>query len=295
MGKRIKQNIQDADIKKVRQWTETGFIEDDIIIIDNIKDAPVPREPRRMSFILVGLCLQGKVEYSIDTKEQVVQKGDIIILSDRHVVEKFSFSPDIEVQCIVLSMPFFYEVIRDMSDLSSLLLFAKSHPVVNLTQQEVNVFSDYFQFIKRKINETDNHYRKRVVSALTFALFCDLSNVIYRLQKPTVRKKSSSEILFTRFIKLVEENYLTERKVSWYAEQLGITAKYLSECVKLVSKRSPNEWIENYVVLEIRLQLKNSNKNIKEIAKDMHFPNQSFLGKYFKEHVGMSPSKYRKS
>ena len=34
---------------------------------------------------------------------------------------------------------------------------------------------------------------------------------------------------------------------------------------------------------------------IKDIAKEMHFPNQSFLGKYFKENVGMSPSKYRKS
>ena len=30
------------------------------------------------------------------------------------------------------------------------------------------------------------------------------------------------------------------------------------------------------------------------ITEEMNFPNQSFLGKYFKEHVGMSPSAYRK-
>ena len=263
-----RQHIQEADIRKVRQWTENGFIEDDIIMIDNIKDAPVPREPRRMNFILVGLCLQGKVEYSIDTKDQVVQQGDIIILSDRHVVDNFSLSPDIEVQCVVLSMPFFYEVIRDMSDLSSLLLFVQSHPVV---------------------------YRKRVVSALTLAMFCDLSNVIYRLQQSTAHRNSRAEAIFTQFIRLVEKNYHTERRVCWYAEQLGITAKYLSESSKLISKRSPNEWIDNYVVLEIRLQLKNTNKRIREIANDLHFPNQSFLGKFFKEHVGMSPLKYRKS
>jgi len=41
--------------------------------------------------------------------------------------------------------------------------------------------------------------------------------------------------------------------------------------------------------------LKNSSKSIKEIAEDLHFPNQSFLGKYFKDHVGMSPSEYRRS
>jgi ATP-dependent helicase/nuclease subunit A len=93
---------------------------------------------------------------------------------------------------------------------------------------------------------------------------------------------------------LLQENFRTERRVSWYAKQLEITAKYLSEVVKNVSKRTPNEWIDSYVVLEIRVMLKNSTKSIKEITEELNFPNQSFLGKYFKEHVGVSPSEYRK-
>ena len=36
-------------------------------------------------------------------------------------------------------------------------------------------------------------------------------------------------------------------------------------------------------------------KRIKQIAMDMNFPSQSFMGKYFKEHVGMSPTEYRRS
>ena len=40
--------------------------------------------------------------------------------------------------------------------------------------------------------------------------------------------------------------------------------------------------------------LKNTTKSIKEITDELNFPNQSFLGKYFKEHVGVSPSVYRK-
>ena len=46
--------------------------------------------------------------------------------------------------------------------------------------------------------------------------------------------------------------------------------------------------------MELRVLLKNSSKSIKALTEEMNFPNQSFLGKYFKEHVGMSPSKYRK-
>ena len=82
--------------------------------------------------------------------------------------------------------------------------------------------------------------------------------------------------------------------MAWYAQQQGITPKYLSEMVKQVSRRTPNEWIDRYVVLEMRVLLKNSTMSIKGISEYLNFPNQSFFGKYFKEHVGMSPFAYRK-
>ena len=93
---------------------------------------------------------------------------------------------------------------------------------------------------------------------------------------------------------MVEEHFRSERRVGWYAIQLGITSKYLSETVKTISKRTPNEWIDYYVTTELSVLLKNSTLSIKDITARMNFPNQSFLGKYFKEHVGVSPSEFRK-
>ena len=110
-----------------------------------------------------------------------------------------------------------------------------------------------------------------------------------------MRYPMHAEDIFTKFIKLVDEHCRHERRVGWYALQLGITPKYLSEAVRTVSKRTPNQWIDNYVTMELRVLLKNTTKNIKEIAEEMNFPNQSFMGKYFKDHVGISPTKYRKS
>ena len=66
------------------------------------------------------------------------------------------------------------------------------------------------------------------------------------------------------------------------------------ETVKAVSRRTPNEWIDDYIILELRVQLKSTTKTIKEIARDLNFPNQSFLGKFFREHVGISPLRYRR-
>ena len=108
-------------------------------------------------------------------------------------------------------------------------------------------------------------------------------------------KRTRGESIFTDFIRLVEDNYKRERRVSWYGGQMCISSKYLSETVKNVSGRAPNDWIDNYVMTELRAQLRNTTKSVKEIAAEMNFRNQSFLGKYFKEHAGMSPVAYRRN
>jgi AraC-like DNA-binding protein len=185
----------------------------------------------------------------------------------------------------------------NVKNVSSLLLFSMNNPVVPLTSHEVQVYTNYYLTIRRKMADTRHHFRTNLVKALLLAMFYDMSNVIWRVERNDIKNKTRkrANALFTQFIGLLEDNFRMERRVSWYAEQLGITPKYLSELVKQVSKRTPNEWIDSYVLLEIRVMLKNTTKSIGEIANALHFPNQSFFGKFFKEHMGMSPTAYRKN
>lgn len=290
----VKQTIKESDLNKAKTWSESVFLDDDLLLTERINEAPMPTEPRRMNFILIGLCIKGEVMYQLDTQKQVIKPGDILIVSDRHVVDSYRHSDDMEGLCIMMSVHFFREIIQNVSDVSSLFLFSRQHPVMSLEQKEIETFKEYFQVIKQKICDQRNHFRKDLIKTLLLAMFYDLSNIIYRVQnngKPQTR----ADAIFTHFIKLVEKNYRQERRVGWYAAQLNITPKHLSETVKNASRRTPNEWIDDYVTLELRVLLKNSTKTIKEIAQELNFPNQSFLGKFFKEHVGVSPSKYRKS
>lgn len=73
-----------------------------------------------------------------------------------------------------------------------------------------------------------------------------------------------------------------------------MTPKYLSLLVKNVSNRTAGEWIDNYVVLEAKALLSSSTLSIQEISDRLNFANQSFFGKYFKQHAGISPTEYRK-
>jgi AraC-like DNA-binding protein len=285
--------IKESDLNKAKTWSESVFLDNDLLLTEHINKAPMPTEPRRMNFILIGLCLQGEVMYELDTKMQIIKPGDILIVSDRHVVDSYRCSEDMQGLCMMMSVQFFREIIQNVSDISSLFLFSRLHPVMRLEDREIETFKEYFQVIKQKIGDEHNHFRKDLIKALLLAMFYDLSNIIYRV-KADGKPRSRAEVIFTQFITLVEKHFREERRVAWYAKQLCITAKYLSETVKAVSRRTPNEWIDDYITLELRVQLKNSTKTIKEIARDLKFPNQSFMGKFFKEHVGVSPLQYRR-
>lgn len=287
--------MTELSIAGIRNVYNGSCIGNDLIMIDEIADINFPDTPRRMQCILMGLCLRGNASYTMNADPYEVKTHDAIIIQKGTVVNNCTLSDDFSGIGIILSEKFFSEIVKGVHELSSLFIFSRSHPVFTLRDNETKDIINYFNAIKWKVDDTSHHFRTDVARSMIMTMIYDLSNVIYRIQQTENRVQTRAEDIFTRFINLVEKNFRSERRVGWYGEQLCISPKYLSETVKQVSNRTPNEWIDYYVILETRVLLKDSAMSIKEIAKTLNFPNQSFLGKFFKEHVGMSPSEYRKS
>lgn len=287
--------LEEITIPSIKKLYQGSHIEDDILLVDDLANIPFPNEPRRMHCLFMALCTKGVAHYTIDTVAHTVQVNDVIIVSEGQVANNYVLSDDFKAIAIVLSYEFFYEIVANIRELSYLYLFARNHPIFHLRQDEAQTLHNYFNIIKRKVENKEHQFRRETTKSMLTTMIYDISNVIYHLQtSPNNRQPRANEI-FSDFIKLVEQHYRKERRVSWYSNQMCITPKYLSEVIKQVSHRTPNEWIDQYVVLEIRVLLKNTMKSIRDIAEEMNFNNQSFFGKYFKEHVGLSPTEYRKS
>jgi YesN/AraC family two-component response regulator len=113
----------------------------------------------------------------------------------------------------------------------------------------------------------------------------------YNVSKnPNVSRK---EELTLRFVQMVSAHFREQRSVQFYADQLFVTAKYLSVAVKEVTSKSSGAVIDEAVVSEAKILLSNPSSTIAEIAEALNFSDQSFFGKYFKKHSGYSPSEYR--
>ena len=83
--------------------------------------------------------------------------------------------------------------------------------------------------------------------------------------------------------------------MSFYADKLCISPKYLSLLVKETTGKSAARWIDEFVLMEAKNLLRFSGKNVQQVAYALNFTNQSSFGKYFKHMTGQSPTEYQKS
>lgn len=289
--------IKYVSLSRLREKAPIPSLNDDVLVFHDIKMLPQLQEPRRMNCLIIGICSHGTLKYTLNQKEYNIKENDAVILSEGEVIDKVSMSDDCQGFALLISIQFVYEIVKDVQNLSDLFLLAKRHPVFPLEKEEVEVAREYLNMVLKRVEASETRFRRDVVRLLLLTMIYDLGNVFYRVLSDSEEMihSSKSERFFVHFIQLVEHHFRSERRVSWYAEQMGITPKYLSEIISHVSKRSPNEWIDKYVTTEIRNQLRTTDKKISQIAEEMNFSNQSFMGKYFRENVGMSPTKYRKS
>lgn len=105
---------------------------------------------------------------------------------------------------------------------------------------------------------------------------------------------SSPRKLFDRFCQLLGENCRTKHDVKYYADKLCITTYYLSKITSRIFNTSPKEMIDRQLMMEIKALLTTTNLTVKEIADKYCFESASYLGRFFKKHMGMTPMEYRK-
>lgn len=269
---------------------------EDIALLPSMHVLTQLTEPRRMSLcVFIGICTSGIITLEVNDKKRVVSNSSVMVITDDSVVNNVTFSDDFDGFGIFLSYKMLHDILVDVAYMSDLFLLSHNHPVFEIQEEDIKVARQYFENIRKRIDLVSHRYRKEVIRLQILSLIYDFSNAFDKVinQPHKKDKQSRGERIFVNFVQLVEQNFRTQRQVQWYAKEMNITPKYLSEVISTVSRRTPNEWIDKFVTTEMRNLLRHTNKKMSEIADAMNFPSQSFFGKYFKENVGVTPSDYR--
>ena len=102
------------------------------------------------------------------------------------------------------------------------------------------------------------------------------------------------QLLFHKFMHLIHEHAAQMHQVSFYAEQLCISPRYLNEITLSFSNgKTPKALIDEQLTAELKVLLNNPALSIAEIASLCHFPDSSYLSRFFKKNTGIAPKTFR--
>lgn len=272
-------------------------IDNDFAILDSSAIFSLFDGPGKLDVAAVGLCQQGVGTIRIELHDFDLKPGCLCLLLPSQLVENRGISPDFKGVFLVISRQIL-EKLPKMNNILSFFFFLKSHPLLELSNEQQGVFEDFHRLIGKVVKNRENSYRREAVLGLLQSLFYELCHIVH-LQVPSetmaLNVKTRKEEIFESFFRLLNVSYQSERSVTFYADKLCLTPKYLSAVVKEVSDKTVSDWINQFVLLEAKALLKSSTMNIQEISDRLNFANQSFFGKYFKHYAGVSPKEFRKS
>lgn len=168
--------------------------------------------------------------------------------------------------------------------------------VVNLNDENFNYTLDLYEDLKQAM--LNKHFsRKNLFARSTINLMHINTINLYDIKRSIEQRSATSlqENLFREFINLLNTYAKTERSVKFYADKLEITPKYLSTISLIYSDKNASKWIENYVITFAKNLMHEKRYKVQEISEIMHFPSQSFFGRYFLRATGICPKKYMTS
>jgi len=271
--------------------TKMDAIGDDFILLEKPVKTQVSSEPFKADVTTVVFCTNGLVEGAINLKPFIAKAPCLVAVLPDQILEQKYMSDDFSGSIIVMSKQFTDNLLPNAQDRLSLYLSVRNNPCQPLNAESMNGMRNYFETMKGIIQFKENPHRLEVARHLMLAFFFGVGFSFY--PKDHDKKKSHYELLVEKFLDLVQTHYKKERLLSFYADKLCLTPKHLSKVIKDTSGKSANEWIDDYVILEAKALLKSTNMTVQQICEELNFECQSFFGKYFKRHTGMSPREYK--
>lgn len=241
------------------------------------------------------LCYQGQFSFTFDDRPFTLEAHCAMIVRVQRLLENFKPSPDFSAKCIYIKPPY-VEYCTPKSNYGikgSLSLF--QNPIMRLDNEQFERMNMDFRYMEYRYNQDDHLFQDDIMYCCTQALFLDFYDFRAKEYKDgdgIVSEQNAS--IMSRFLRLLNEgNYVEHREVTWYADKLFVTAKYLSEVCKSVSGKAANYWINRYATIHIRRLLRDRSFTFTQISDKFGFSSPAYFSRFVQKNLGVTPSEFR--
>lgn len=252
---------------------------------------------RPESYTIV-LLYNGSMEVELNGVSGLYEKGHLILVSTSYVYKVVAFSRDIR----------FFTISIDRSQIRQRMNFNFSrydaYRLVNegINKNRIKPSPANFENLIGLTRQLDFYIKDNVAARFKDDIVLSIFSVIVHVLvaellvgiQPPSGHNARKEELSVQFLELVSLHFIGQKELQYYADQLSVSVKYLSNCVREITHTAPTKFLADALVNHAKVQLLNTSLPINIIAYQLGFSDQYAFGKFFKRHVGKSPRSFKK-
>ena len=237
--------------------------------------------------IYLSVVSRGSAIIEINGKNHKLDSGTLIYLQPDLWVKQISCTDDFLFECIWFELDF-------LSDFPLLLRmniseYACNDSCLRLKEEDYKLVEKYYSLIVERFIKSDNPLP--IIKGLLFSLVLEVGRLYSRKNISALPTRQSE--LVDCFFSLLHQYFRKEHFLSFYADKMCISDKYLMRVLKEVTGHSFHFWIMDSIIRDAKLLLRSTALSISEISVLLNYPNSSLFSRVFRKHVGMTPSDFR--
>ncbi len=296
-------NVSFNQINKATEETAHSLV-DEVIVCESelfvgqevLNNETMP--PVRLDAITFFLCESGEVSFSVDYKKISLTKGAMLSLSNSHILDSINISSNYKGFTLILSPQIMQSVISDMPNLNQMVMRQdRTKPLFQLEEDEMRLLTEIIVRIQRLLKATNHTFQSQLVNNEVQSFIFEFADIVLKKEagntKKEVTEQNRKEEVMLKFVQLILNHCKEQHEVTFYAEQLNMTAGNLTRILNASSGKPPIKWITDALVVEAKILLRKPGASIQQVADELHFGDHSTFGKFFKKHTGYTPVEYK--
>ncbi len=254
-------------------------------------------EDGNINYRLDSMCIciveSGAHSSTLNSKDYIVRKGEVLVCHPNDFYTNINFSEDFYATFIYANIDLISPYIPSI-EIREILMKLNSNPVLRLSSQEESLIWSYLKILRSK-NSFESRRDTTTIILTATALLIEIFSMIENAPLFSSKLESTSQpaLLYQKFLDILISLPIKPHNMSYYANELAVTPKYLSFVCKSQSGKTANEWIREYVMNDAHRYLTSSDFSIKEISSRLGFSNFSFFCQSVKKFWGKTPLQIR--
>src|SRR5258705_1214959 len=250
--------------------------------------------PYRPNFYILGICVEGWIEYLVNGKLLTISPYCFFAAGPHNIIQRVEQSPDCKTRQIFFTKDFLLKSIIDVHQLESFDFFSSNtEAIVQLEKKDAEILLQLYDILKSKRGNINSPIHLAIIRSLFFSFLYEGATICEKRSTIAQPRFSRDAELNLKFKRLLAQHDKVQHNLKFDADPLFIAPKYLIHAVKNASGKTPGKLIDEALLAEAKLLLKDLRYTIASVADELHFGDQASFSKFFKKHTGLSPQSYR--